>query len=242
MVKSKVIEFQLDSLMDMGYLAFREREYEASNWNTAIFRAGGRRIDINNVSHLKRGVSEDSRIEILDEEGELISSYDDYPYFKEDEQRWIAYNEAKVSVSPDKDKMVIATPWGAIMELFDLSGGSISLNAVRYMLPPEFDSSGNLYMNIGEDMMDCFADVYAADDKVYGAFGGDERLESYFRLPVERRGGLYRNVVIFSWNGDGLEKIRTDCQIERLCVDKEGTVYAVLCDAYGRVHLGRLKP
>lgn len=239
-MKSKVIEFQLDSLVDYGFRAVRERRYESSKWNERIFMAGDLRIDINNVSHLRRGTCDDPRIEIVDREGSRVSAYDDYPYFENDEERWIVYNEARVSVSPDKNKMVVATPWGAIVELFDLAGGTVSLNAVKYMLPPEFKSGGNMYMYIGENMVDSFSDVYASDDKVYGAFGGEVKLESYFRLPAERRSGLFRNIVIFSWDGEGLEKIRTDYQIEQLCADTDGTIYAVLSDVDGRVYLGRL--
>lgn len=87
-----------------------------------------------------------------------------------------------------------------------------------------------------------FYDLYATDDMIYASYDGKTNPDVVRRTQLESRPVEFCNVAVFDWKGNPETIIRTDYNIERLCVDStSGNIYAVIYDVEGHFFLGRIK-
>ncbi len=240
--KSVVLSYQVDSILKNGLSAVNESPFESSIANTHMLDLGDAILKINNVSYLWRDTTTIKRMEILKKEDDLVvSDWNEYPYYDDDRKRFFAYNEDKLALSPDKTRLAVATSWGGVLELYELKSERLKHISTGYYISPDFKIADNgMYAEYGENTLDSFNDLYATDDKIYGAFGGKVRLYQYLRNQSEQKSPLFSDLVVFDWSGKPLQRIHTGHRIERLCID-DNVVYAVIKDSNNISYLAKCR-
>ena len=239
-IASKRLDIDMDGLMEHGLDAVEEVYWPSRLWNLRNIALKNGSLHTYNISYLQRDTSKVMRLEMRDRYGNILSAYNEFPVIDNDRKRFMMYTNEIIAVSPDEEKMAIASSLGGILETFSLKNGEIRNKATKYFIEPDFSIEGNRYNY--DNLLDCFSDLYAEDDVIYAAYGGEVRMSENRNRPPEEQSLSYRNIAVFDWEGRALKKIRTDYRIERLCLDKgENTIYAVIKDTEGRAYIGRIR-
>lgn len=237
---AKQVNVNVDVLAERGLDAVDEVQWQVPRWNVHNLKLEKGNLLTYNIGYLQRDTSKVMRLEMRDRYGNILSAYNEFPVIDNDRKRFMMYTNEIIAVSPDEEKMAIASSLGGILETFSLKNGEIRNKATKYFIEPDFSIEGNRYNY--DNLLDCFSDLYAEDDVIYAAYGGEVRMSENRNRPPEEQSLSYRNIAVFDWEGRALKKIRTDYRIERLCLDKgENTIYAVIKDTEGRAYIGRIR-
>ena len=222
-IASKRLDIDVDGLMEHGLDAVEEVYWPSRLWNLRNIALENGSLHTYNISYLQRDTSSVERIELCDRNGNIISTYNEFPVIDDDRKRFMMYNNEIIAV--------ITSTLGGILEIFSMKDGELSNIATKYFIEPDFSIEGNFYNY--DNLIYSFCDLCATDDAIYAAYGG----ESDFKSST----GCH-NIAIFDWNGNPLKLIRTGHRIERLCLDnEENTLYAMIQDSEGRPYIGRIR-
>ena len=237
--KNSMLEFHIDSLMKYGAAAVRECPLiENTYMLQKTLDYGDRHLTFRNESFLHRETSDVVRFALTDAGGDTLSVYNAYPEIENDGVRWQIYQSCHLSVSPSYDRMAVGCFYSGILETFSLSEGEIRSIATGYFSRPDFHWNGGM---IYTDMTTAgFGDVFAAEDRIYTVFDGETKLKDYESSPDTSE--LLHDICVFDWTCRPSRRIRTDCRVERICVDGDNVIlYAVVKDSQGRSYLGRIR-
>ena len=230
-IASKRLDIDVDGLMEHGLDAVEEVYWPSRLWNLRNIALENGSLHTYNISYLQRDTSSVERIELCDRNGNIISTYNEFPVIDDDRKRFMMYNNELIAVSPDEEKVVITTSVGGILEIFSMKDGELKNIATKYFIEPGFSIEGD-FCNY-DDLIYSFSDLCATDDAIYAAYGGESDFKSHTGC---------RNIAIFDWNGNPLKLIRTGHRIERLCLDSEdNALYAIIQDSEGRPYIGRVR-
>ena len=230
-IASKRLDIDVDGLMEHGLDAVEEVYWPSRLWNLRNIALENGSLHTYNISYLQRDTSSVERIELCDRNGNIISTYNEFPVIDDDRKRFMMYNNELIAVSPDEEKVVITTSVGGILEIFSMKDGELKNIATKYFIEPGFSIEGD-FCNY-DDLIYSFSDLCATDDAIYAAYGGESDFKSHTGC---------RNIAIFDWNGNPLKLIRTGHRIERLCLDSEdNALYAMIQDSEGRPYIGRVR-
>ena len=226
LIASKRLDIDLDDLVEHGLDAVEEVYWQSPLWSTHNIVLSNGSLHTYNISYLQRDTSSVVRLELRDNDGNLLSTYNEFPIIDDDRKRFMMYNNEIIAVSPDEEKFAITSTLGGILETFSMKGGDLSNIATKYFIEPDFTLEGD-YSNL----IASFCDLYATDEVLFAAYGG----ETEFGTGIS-------NIAIFDWNGNPLKLIRTGHRIERLCLDSEdNALYAMIQDSEGRPYIGRIR-
>ena len=225
-IASKRLDIDVDGLMEHGLDAVEEVYWPSRLWNLRNIALENGSLHTYNISYLQRDTSSVERIELCDRNGNIISTYNEFPVIDDDRKRFMMYNNELIAVSPDEEKFAITSTLGGILETFSMKGGELRNIATKYFIEPDFTLEGD-YSNL----IASFCDLYATDEVLLAAYGGETEF-----------GTGINNIAIFDWNGNPLKLIRTGHRIERLCLDSEdNALYAMIQDSEGRPYIGRIR-
>lgn len=134
-----------------------------------------------------------------------------------------SYVYANYSISPQGNKMVCTSIYGAIMEIFNITSKRIELDTVIGFIKPVYDTDKNGFLKIlPQETIWGFIDSYATKDYIYTIYCGENNIQNKNKIAV------------FDWNGQGVCLYTTDYNLECICVnDHTQTLYATAVDAEG---------
>lgn len=129
----------------------------------------------------------------------------------------ISYNHCHTDVSPDKSKIVCASGYGAILEIFDIHKDKISLKTIKGFYRPIFDTDKNEnIIYIPHKTFSAFKDLYVTDKYIYTVFNN---------IPESRD---QKNIAVFDWEGNCIRLYQCDYNLHKICIDsKSNKVYAI---------------
>ena len=220
---------------EVGYCrTIQEREGDVSP--IGVFYGQTGRVRFSNESFIQRDSSQVvSRIILDQDSGRQI--YNEYPVPDRVRSYWM-YMTPYLTFSPDFSKMAVVPAYGAILERFDLSEG-ISLMGADRFIEPDFTLNGTNPDFNAHAIPFGFSTVTSTNDRIFAGMvaeavsGTGTRKIKFPLFPV---------LAVFDWEGHPLIKIRNSLSIECVGYDEtEGVVYAILNDADGNSHLGRMK-
>ena len=182
-------------------------------------------------------LSRNKRIKIYDEFGIEESAYDKYPDFSNIGYsdsvvvRNILFSTQSISVKPDNTKFVSAHSWGAMFEIFSLSGDAVSLYREKRFYPPKVSVLKPFKDVEGlPDQVSGFWGVTSTDNYIYLSFCGEKFSE-------ERRTAHY--VYVFDWEGNPVRSYKIKGGIRKLDIDSENRkIYFSTRNADGEERLG----
>lgn len=234
---SKKLTVNMDSLLVLGIGAIKRTDWQAPRWNVHDIVLEKGTLLTYNISFLQRDTSSVKRMALKDRLGDVISTYDRFPEIDDDRKRFMMYTNEIIAASPNGERFAVTSSLGGILETFSVENGTIKNLSTRYFVEPDFKIEGNRY--VYDDLTDAFCDLYADDEVIFAAFGGETRMSGSGQ---KEQIPPFRNVAIFDWKGNALEQIRTDHRIDRLCfVKEENTIYAVIKDPDGKSYIGRIR-
>lgn len=236
--QQKKLSFQLDSLLAHSFAAISEQPCGDLIWCRAVIPLRDRQLVFRNIGDAAEDTTGVVRFELRDTAGKAIDRSNGFP-IADAAMRFLVYNEARVSVSPDERKLAVGTVWGAILETFSLEHGIEPL-ATRYYVEPNFNVGAA--PGINEKTISGFADVYADDDRIYASYDGIRKVLEYSKIPAEERPQQFNRIVVFDWEGNGIEQIVTDYNVRALCAGEDGTIYAAVFDNLNRFYLAKIGP
>lgn len=174
-----------------------------------------------------------NRIEITGYQG---ASYSEYPL--EDRQiLWKAYQQPKVTVSPDMHKLALAPSYCMILELFSLDNMQIADKGTKRYIAPNFTvDKGNINELPGFSYG--VQSIISTDDWIAAAMA-----ENGISAQMSRDKGLpfFPILAVFDWKGEGLLSVKTSQDIQCLTYDPtDNVMYAIIKDAEGTFHLAKL--
>lgn len=174
-----------------------------------------------------------NRIEITGYQG---ASYSEYPL--EDRQiLWKAYQQPKVTVSPDMHKLAIAPSYCMILELFSIENLKITNTDTKRYIEPLFTlDNGNINELSGFSYG--VQSIISTDDWIAAAMA-----ENGISAQMSRDKGLpfFPILAVFDWKGEGLLSVKTSQDIQCLTYDPtDNVMYAIIKDAEGTFHLAKL--
>ena len=229
LIASKRLDIDVDGLMEHGLDAVEEVYWQSPLWSTHNIVLSNGSLHTYNISYLQRDTSSVERIELCDRNGNIISTYNEFPVIDDDRKRYAIYTSPFVAVSPDEEKFAITAARAGILETFSMKGGKLSNIATKYFIEPNFTIEGDRFNY--DNLLASFGDVCATDDVIYVAYGGDGPM-----------GSGYHNIAMFDWDGNPLKLMRTDYNIMRLDLDREeDALYAMILDTEGRPYIGRIR-
>lgn len=165
-----------------------------------------------------------------------VFSYEGSPVHDPAES-FVVYMQPFVTISPDCQKMAIATNRGAILETFDISEG-LKNTATSLFLEPGVKITGNSSSRTDSSIYG-FGALCSDDRYIYASYDGET---SYGEIKNRRKESaplLYRNVATFDWKGRPNVLYKTNYRVEYLCVSGGTTVYAVVRDLDGGNYIAR---
>ena len=212
----------------------QERESDVSP--IGVFYGPTGKVRFSNESFIQRDSSRTVSRIILEQDAKRYI-YNEYPVPDRVRSYWM-YMTPYLTFSPDFSKMAVVPAYGAILERFDLSEG-ISLLGTDRFIEPDFMLKGTSPDFSDHAIPYGFTNLTSTNDRIFvGMVGevvsgsGTRNLE-FPHFPI---------LAVFSWDGKPLMKVRNSLSIECLGYDEtEGVVYAILNDADGNRHLGRMK-
>ena len=144
-IASKRLDIDVDGLMEHGLDAVEEVYWPSRLWNLRNIALENGSLHTYNISYLQRDTSSVERIELCDRNGNIISTYNEFPVIDDDRKRFMMYNNEIIAVSPDEEKFVITTSVGGILEIFSMRDGELKNITTKYFIEPDFSMEGNIY-------------------------------------------------------------------------------------------------
>lgn len=170
------------------------------------------------------GLFDDYRFLVLDTLGNVKKATGTYPAIQpdlfakpEEDLQTLLFHTPFFRVSPDRKKAVFASYKGALIQFFDLSSlpDSVATKSILLERPKKKEQITREH----EGWVYGFEDVYATNDCVYAIYNGETAVEN----PE-----LGRCILRYDWNGNLLNRYRTDKGLRCLAVDEgSGTVFLV---------------
>lgn len=234
--QQKKLSFQIDSLLAHSFAAISEQPCENPSWCRALIPLQERQLVVRNIGDAARDTTGVVRFELRDKAGKPTARNNDFP-LADAAMRFMVYNEARISVSPDEHRLAVGTVWGAVLETFSLEE-DIEPVCTRYFVEPNIDLGAA--PGINEKTISGFADLYAGNDRIYASYDGITKVLELSKIPAEERPLQFNRIVVFDWEGNGIERIVTDYNIRALCAGEDGTIYAAVFDNLNRFYLGRI--
>lgn len=234
--QNKVLTIRIDSLLAASPAAISLRRDPLPSWCRAVIPLRDRQLVMRNIGDATKDTVGVVRFELSDSLGKPLARNDGFAV-EEPATRFLVYNEARVSVSPDERRFAVGTVWGAILETFSLEKG-IDPIATRYFVEPNLNIGPSPGLN--ERTVSGFADIYAGNERIYGSYDGVQKVLEWAKIPVDERPLQFNRIVVFDWEGRGIEQIVTDYNIRALCVAEDGTIYAAVFDRLNRFYLGKI--
>lgn len=214
------------------------RDLEAPPFTIGYFYGPEGRVIVRNESFIQRDSSQTMPRIILDLD-EAHYTYNEYPVSDRVRSYWM-YMTPYVTISPDFSKMAIVPAYGAILERFSLSEG-IMLMGVNRFIAPDFTIEGT-----NPDFSDRFplgfTNLTSTNDKIIAGMASKELLGLGMQEIQKLKSPHFPILAVFDWDGHPLVGVRNSMNIECLGYDEEeDMVYAVVLDANGSKHLGRMR-
>ena len=161
----------------------------------------------------------------LIEQDSIIDEYYRYPAVDIPVKNGIkaSYIYAHYAMGSNKNKIVCASTYGAILEIFNITSNHIELDTIVGFVPPVYTTDKNGFLNIlpGETTWG-FLDLYATDKYIYTIYCGGKDIQNKNKIAV------------FDWKGQGVRLYSTDYQLECICVDeKSDKIYATTVNSKG---------
>lgn len=147
-------------------------------------------------------------------EKEIVATYNKFPVEAREQQ--LTFLSPKVCFSPSLDKMATGILYGGILEIFQLSDKSISLEGIHKFYEPKV-SLGTGNINPDSGMKYGFSSMCATDDLIYTVLVGDEDPNKL------------NHISVFDWEGNAMIKYCTEQLVFKLaCMEEEeGKLYAL---------------
>ena len=236
LVKGSVISFPLDSLLESSAASIAERKLSIPAWcSYAATLEDDRVLYIMSRSPMSGKKDDVSRFRLVDEDGKLLDEYDQAPIQDVDKMYTLSSVASKYAVSPERDKLVIGTSLGAVLETYSVDD-RIVLLAMGYFAEPDFEYVPGSY-DWNERTVLGFNDIFADEEWLYTSYDGE--VNPYCH-DEERL--TFTKIAVFGWDGSPRELIRTDYRIEKLCYsESENTIYAAVADLDGIMYLAKMK-
>ena len=235
--KGRALFVNIDSLM-RGTYAYGEQSLEIPA-ETRVMQNAGDNMILYMSNRSEYADTSSSRRFTLQEisTGKTVLSYDYFP-IEDDAVRYRLYNFTySLAISPDKSRFAVGTLWGAVLETYSIGVDSISRLYMGYFAEPEFDAV-HLSLVENERTVLGFRDLYAENDRLYAVYNA----ELISSAEAERGSTLvFNDISVFDWDGNPLELIRTDYNIDHICYSaRDNAVYASVWDDDGIMYLARL--
>ncbi|MDR1897034.1 MAG: TolB-like 6-bladed beta-propeller domain-containing protein [Prevotellaceae bacterium] len=171
---------------------------------------------------------------LMDEKGEELSTFFEYPYRNKDEKaiknpiRAMAY-QGIIAANPQKTKCVYASLNGEIIHFYDIRKDRISLiHKIEKQYPafkPEDNGSGNYSAMASWDNTVGYISIAATDKHVYALYSGKSLKELKEGNSLEF---VSREVRIFDWTGNRVETYSLDVSCKYIGVSNdEKTLWAI---------------
>ncbi len=163
-----------------------------------------------------------NRFAIVDEKGDMIDTYNGFPYHED-------YNTIKQimfggfrSISPSGDYMASYGRSGQMLEILNI-GDSISVREIKYISEPTLVIEGFKLNNNNENSHVGFCSLYASDDYIFTLYS--ETLYKDFAH------GINPKIVIFDTYGNQKAVFNTHPNATRLIYnEKDGYIYVLVED------------
>lgn len=237
--KKQVLRMQVDSLLQHGLDAVQVEDFIYPRWccfYAPLADSAG--IVVRSISEMAEDVSSLRRMEVV-RGADVLSGHDWYP-MEDAAERFVMYNNAEYALSASRDRLVVASTLGAILETYSLVPG-IKRDTARYYVKPRFKVNASGTYGFAAGFRYGFGDVFATDARIYTSFDGSVDMEKDMRAPIGEREMLFTKIAVFDWNGDGVKLFRTDYRIEQLCCDESsGIIFVVARDRDGISYLGKV--
>ncbi len=157
---------------------------------------------------------------------DTLSTYDEYPRLEEDdghlniEKSFFLYR-SYFALKPDGQKMVSATTFGGIMEIFDIKNNKIKRTVLKRFYKPVYyvknRDSKIPYIHPTEKTIIGFSDLNCTDDAIYVI------------LNPETKGSALNYICKFDWEGNPVCQYKLDKHVCSFDIDtKQNRVYALI--------------
>ena len=234
-IGKKTLAIDIDSLVeserfeDAILAEYRELHYPLLSRLTSKGR-----MDFNGV--LPLGKDTGPRFVYNDVSTNDTLTYDAYPALLGDDiwDRFYLYDaNTMMEMSPKGDKMAICSRWCGVLETFTIESGIDPISTSYYVEPRYLGDRNGGGMDLTDETVFAFADIFATDSLLYCGFDGES-------TPATNRSMWFTKVAVFDWEGTPLKEIQTDKRIEQICVDEDGRVFALISGDSGEFFLARL--
>lgn len=172
-----------------------------------------------------RGPDINMRFAIMDSLQHICSCYSSVPQLvPDDKENWAIINYLpQCAISPNGEKMVLATYVGSMFEIFNIKGDKIVRDTVQYYYPPIYNvlqkSKPAMIGTTPETILGCH-NVFVSDSAIYAIYEGESA----------KKNQIHKKLMVFDWNGEFYKQY---CFKEGdpvcICVDeKNNTFYCVI--------------
>lgn len=151
-----------------------------------------------------------------------ISQYDDFPDIEDiygnnsqKTRRNFFSLMSNIAFNPDRDKFVVATGLGEIIEIYDISKGKIERVCYKEFSRPVFAWGGMAVEPIKEHINGFWA-IDATKDYIYVIY-----------MYEENNNGFTRDFCVFDWKGEVKGRFHLDMNIRTFKVDHNNIIYAI---------------
>lgn len=126
--------------------------------------------------------------------------FDRFPPSDDPVRMILSYHQLPlVGIDAEKGKMLVAnTPYGAVIEIFDISGDRFDRTDIKYIVEPVFGHTKGFIDNLDETIAG-FIDMYATDEHIVASYVGASP-KSYPRTKL----------VMLDWEGNVKKTYATD--------------------------------
>lgn len=197
---------------------------ECSAWTRRVFNLDdGFQLRISNVGFAANDTTT-KRFEITDPCGTKVGSSDIW-HIEDSKDRFYVYDADHVEFSPDRQKLVIGTSYGAILETYSIGNGKITPQFIGKFIQPsvEFATSD---ADFSRTILG-FNDIYVSGNKIYSSYDGEA-------VGNRNASDVFHDIAIWSITGEAIKMVKTDKTIEKICYDDmEQVLYAIVSDIEG---------
>lgn len=187
-------------------------------------------VPLSDCLFIVNGVMDGAMFSLIDNEGNVLSLSDEYPY-KDDEEknipvrlRAMAY-QGTLRVN-SKDYFAYVTSSAKQVHLYKVEDGMIRKTGeiidgyAHYK--PDMNREGAYSVTHDGKFPECYIDLSVTDNYVYALYSG--RTFSKYKLSVYEG----ETIFVFDWTGNLLKVYQLDVAVKKLCVDEDKQViYAV---------------
>ena len=175
---------------------------------------------------MDRNENDNKRYAILNNDGEYVKSFGDFPNDKNDtgiKSKVLAYQDYMV-YNPILNRFAAVCSSGAIFELYQIETTPYLIKSYHDVYPIYMDDSHPGYNSIthGKDNIIGYTDIYATNKYIYTLYSG-KKLSEYSNGGM-MNARLTNNILVYNWEGECICRLVSDVKLFNLCVtdnDKE---------------------